>query len=279
MKKTTSQGGDKLTINLTGTSNLTKNTNTIQPNLISPLSKVFPSPPPSAGLKSENPILLPLDIASDAENRTNPVNGVTTSSTVDKVTVTHYSKERGAMEKITNPSLNIINAEYKSAETSKSTNPFLNTSPIAVSQPQPPPTPTTNTTNPFHVSLITNSIIDAADHITPVAVNDNFKANDVISICSSDNNNDTNSTLISKINAPKLLATNPFTVAIDEIDNENLNKMDQIQINNNDALNNLKNNNNAVNEKAETMLDEKNKNKKNIEVIFFIFRNEREKKM
>lgn len=246
---------------------------------MSPLSKVFPSPPPSAGLKSENPILLPLDITSDAENRSNAVNGVTSSSTVDKVTVTHYSKERGAMEKITNPSLNIINAEYKSAETSKSTNPFLNTSPVAVSQPPPPQqqqpqTPTTNTTNPFHVSLITNSIIDAADHITPVAVTDNFKANDVISICSSDNNNDTNSTLISKINAPKLLATNPFTVAIDEIDNEHQNKIDQIQINNNDALNNLKNNNIAVNDKADTMVDEKNKNKKNIEVIS-IFRNKK----
>lgn len=184
------------------------------------------------------------------------------------------------MEKISNPSLNIINAEYKSAETSKSTNPFLNTSPVAVSQSQPqqPHTPTTNTTNPFHVSLITNSINDAADHITPVAVNDNFKANDVISICSSDNNNDTNSTLISKINAPKLLATNPFTVAIDEIDNENHNKMDQIQINNNDALNNLKNNNIAVNEKAEK-LDEKNRNKKNIEVIslFFFFKERKTK--
>ncbi|XP_055315576.1 band 4.1-like protein 5 isoform X2 [Sitodiplosis mosellana] len=244
-------GGDKLTITI---SNLAKNTNTGQPNLASPLSKVFPSPPSSAGLRSETPIQLPLDIITDAENRTNSVNGVTSSSTIDKVTVTHFSKERGAMEKISNPSLNIINAEYK-AETSKSTtpktstNPFLNTSPVAVPLP-------TNTTNPFHVSLITSSI--DADHV--ISIDDNFRTNDVISNCS-DNNNDTNTTLISK-EAPKLVATNPFTV-IDEIDNEN--HTNRIQVNNYDALNNLKNNNIVGNDKAETTLDEKNKNKKNIE--------------
>lgn len=253
------KGGDKLTLNLTGSSNLTKNTNAGQSNLASPLSKVFPSPPPSAGLKSETQTLLPLDTTQDTENRINPINGITPSSTADTVTVTHFSEKRGTMEKISVPSLNIFNAEFK-AETSKSTpksstNPFLNTSPVAVTS--------TNTTNPFHVSLTTNSI----EPELVSSVNDNFKTNDVISICS-DNNNDTNVTLISKKDAPpKMAATNPFTVAIDEIDNDLHNTTDRIKTNNNDALNNLKNNNIVVNEKAEPSLDEKNKNMKNIEVI------------
>lgn len=246
-----------MTLNLTGSSNLGKNTNAGQSNLSSPLSKVFPSPPSSAGLKSDIPTLLQLDTVQDTENRTYSLNGVTTpsSTTTDTVTVTHFSEKRGTIEKISVPSLNIFNAEFK-AETSKptpiksSTNPFLNSSPVAVT--------TTNTTNPFHVSLASSPI--ESDTVT--VLNDNLKSNDVISICS-DNNNDTNATLLnSKMNLTKTAATNPFTVAIDEIDNDN--HADRIKTNNNDALNNFKNNN--IMEIAEPSLDEKNKNIKYIEV-------------
>lgn len=246
------KGGDKLTLNLTGSSNLTKNTNAGQSNLASPLSKEFPSPPPSAGLPEAS--RLPLSLNEDVDNRANATsvpNGVT-PLTIDTVTVTHFSEQRGTMEKISVPSLNIFNAEFK-AEPSKpatksSTNPFLNTSPVAV---------TTNATNPFHISLSTSPL--DADLLTI----DNSKATDLISICS-DNNNDTTTTLIfDKRDTVKTAPTNPFTVVIDELGSDN--PVNKIKTNNNDALNNFKNNNIMVNE-LEPSLDEKNKNKKNIEV-------------
>ncbi|XP_031620014.1 band 4.1-like protein 5 [Contarinia nasturtii] len=247
-----SVGGDILTLNLTGSTNMTKNTNAGQSNLASPLSNVFPSSPFPVGVKAESPTLLPLDVE-------NSLNGVAPTPPADTVTVTHFSEKRGTMEKISVPSLNIFNAEFK-ADSSKSitkpsTNPFLNTSPVTLTSTST----SIHTTNPFHVSLTANSI--EPESIS--SINNNFKTNDVLSICS-ENNNDTIVTLISKMDAPKMPApTNPFTVAIEEIDNEN--NTVKIKTNNNDALNNIKNNNVAVNDKAEPSLDEKNKNKKNIE--------------
>lgn len=240
---------------------MTKNTNAGQSNLTSPLSpKAFPSPP-IFPVKAESPTLLPLDIIQDSENRTNSLNGVSPSTPADTVTVTHFSEKRGTMEKISVPSLNIFNAEFK-ADSSKSvtkpsTNPFLNTSPITLTSTSS----TIHTTNPFHVSLTATS-----NETEPISsINNHLKANDVISICS-ENNNDTIVTLISKMDTPKTTsATNPFTVAIDEIDTDNTVK---IKTNNNDALNNIKNNNVVANDKAEPSLDELNKNKKNIEVNF-----------
>lgn len=266
------KGGDKLTLNLTGSSNLTKNTNAGQSNLASPLSKVFPSPPSSAGIKSDTPTLLSFDTIQDTDNRPNLVNGVTANSN-DTVTVTHFSEKRGTIEKISVPSVNIFNAEFK-AESSKSTtkstttttttsstNPFLNASSVAVMP--------THTTNPFHISLTTNPIeLDTM----PLQTNEYTDiCNDVNSICS-DNNNDetitnTATPLISKVDPIKLITTNPFTVAIDEIDND-CNHTEKFKINNSDTLKNLKNNNNMINEKTEPSLDEKNKNKKYIEVNF-----------
>lgn len=246
---------------MTGSSNLTKNTNAGQSNLSSPLSKVFPLPsPPSSGIKLESPTLLPLDLIPEPSNRANLINGVNantataTTTTADTVTVTHFSEKRGTMEKISVPSLNIFNAEFKidankpiAAESS--TNPFLDNSPVVV-------TSTNTNTNPFHVSLTTSQL-----ETEPVAqITDHLlRSNDVISICSDNNNTDTNTDRrISKKDSTKLVTTNPFSVAIDEID------ADKMQTNNNDAFNNLKNNN--VNDKAEPSLDEMNKNKKNIEV-------------
>lgn len=249
------KGGDKLTLNLTGSSNLAKNTNAGQSNLASPTSKVFTSPPLSAGLKSDNPTLLPsVDLMQEPDDRTtNPMNGVTTS-TNDTVTVTHFSEKRGTIEKI------LFNAEFeadssKSSATKSSTNPFLNTSPVAVTS--------THTTNPFHVSLTTSPLLEP--EILQPQNNEHIHTNEVSSICSENNNDTIATTLISKKEPLKSITTNPFTIAIDEIDNDQHNTNDKIKFNNNDAFNNLKNNN--INDKTESSLDEINKNKKYIEVI------------
>lgn len=255
------KGGDKLTLNLTGSSNLAKNTNAGQSNVASPTSKVFTSPPLSAGQKSDNSTFSASDLMHETDDRPqNPLNGVTTS-TNDTVTVTHFSEKRGTIEKISVPSVNIFNAEFKAdsskpSATKSSTNPFLNTSPVAVTS--------THTTNPFHVSLTTSPLLEP-EILQPQRVNESIKTNEVSSICS-DNNNDTiATTLISKMDPLKPITTNPFTIAIDDIDNDQTNTNDKIKFNNNDAFNNLKNNN--INEKTESSLDEINKNKKYIEVI------------
>lgn len=219
---------------MTGTS---KNTNAGHSNLASPLlSNLFPSPPSSAGI-NETPLLLPLDLIQDTDNRTNSQNGIAASTvstaTNDTVTVTHFSEKRGTMEKISVPSLNIFNAEFKAESSKPSTNPFL--------------TPT-KPTNPFHES----HAISPIDTEPITLINDN----DIISICSENNNDIDTTTLMSKSEMFKK-PTNPF-VAADEIDNENHTD----RANNNDALNNFINNNIVVH--AE--LDELNKNKKNIEV-------------
>lgn len=240
---------------MTGTSNLAKNTNAGQSSLASPISKVFPSPPLSAGLSTETPTLL--SSIQDSDNQTNSLNGISPLTMTDTVTVTHFSEKRGTIEKISvSPSLNIFNAEFKAdsnnSTTKPSTNPFLNTSPVGVASKKP--------TNPFHISLTTNSI----DH-EPISLNtDDLKSNDVISICSENNNDTGTTTLMSKRDTPKAVVTNPFAIAIDEIDNDN--HTEKIKTNNNDAFNNFKNNNIVVNDKAEPSVDELNENMKNIEV-------------
>lgn len=324
----TQKGGDKLTLNLTGASNLTKATNTGQANTpTSPQSKASFPLPSASGHKSETPaVLLPLDLIQNTDDRTaapNAVNGIgATSSAADTVTVTHFSETRGTMQKISVPSMNIFNAEFKASDANRSqlssfltpsssssssappplssTNPFLNTSPVAVVA-----TTKTHTTNPFHVSLNASPTTDQPDNTTimPVQINnDSPKSNDIVSICS-ENNNGTiiATTLISKMdakmktmtttttttpatattNATKPIATNPFANAMDDIDNDNnyhssgMNNSvvvvsdTKIRTNNNDALNNLKNNNCMVIERNNdsTMLDnEKNKTIKYIEV-------------
>lgn len=324
---------------MTGASNLTKATNTGQANTpTSPLLKAqFPSLPASAGHKSETPaVLLPLDLiqSTDETTASASVNGISASA-ADTVTVTHFSETRGTMQKISVPSMNIFNAEFKSSDANKSqlssffapssssstssssllpssttttatsTNPFLNTSPVAV-------TPTkTHTTNPFHVSLNASPIDQPDTTLVPVQINnDSPKSNDIVSICS-ENNNGTiiATTLISKMdpkmkttttttttptptpaitaNVTKPIATNPFAHAMDEIDNDNnyhhhhhhsstVGMNNSVVVvsdtkiktnNNNDALNNLKNNNCMVIERNSdsTLLD--NEKNKNIKYI------------
>lgn len=318
------KGGDKLTLNLTGASNLTKATNTGQANTpTSPLNASFPSPPASAGHRSEIPaVLLPLDLIQNTDDRSSSaptaataaaVNGVGASnSAADTVTVTHFSETRGTMQKISVPSMNIFNAEFKASDANKpqlssfmapppppslsssqpaaappplssstSTNPFLNTSSVAVTATK------THTTNPFHVSLNASSN-DQPD--TTITNNDSPKSNDIVSICS-ENNNGTiiATTLISKMDpktpatatthtiVTKPITTNPFAHAMDDIDNDHnyhsgMNNSvvvvsdTKIKTNNNDALNNLKNNNCMVIERNSTLDNEKNKTIKYIEV-------------
>lgn len=317
---TIKKGGDKLTLNLTGASNLTKATNTGQANTpTSPLNASFPSPPASAGHRSEMPALLPLDLIQNTDDRSSAptaatataVNGVSAMTAVaDTVTVTHFSETRGTMQKISVPSMNIFNAEFKASEANKpqlssfmappppsssssppaaaplssstSTNPFLNTSHV------------THTTNPFHVSLNAGPTDQPDTKPMPVQINnDSPKSNDIVSICS-ENNNGTiiDTTLISEMDqkskttttaaaatttattnttVTKPNTTNPFVNDMVDIGNghnyhSGMNNSDtKIKTNNNDALNNLKNNN-CIIERNSTLDNEKNKTIKYIEV-------------
>lgn len=273
------KGGDKLTLNLTGSTNSNKITNTGQ-TPTSPITRLFPSPPPSANatnLQSDMSTMFPLDLLQDIDNNPITHNGKSTtpattpSATNDTVTVTHFSEKRGTMEKISVPSLNIFNAEFRANESNKvttppsvaakvSTNPFLNqSSSISI---------TTSPTNPFHVSLAT-TIVDSE---MASSMNNNTKTIDSILNCSDKDNNSTIIATITKIDSSqKVNATNPFTVAIDENDHENnRNGGDRIKVNITDAFNNYKNNNSVVKDQVmDSLFDERNKNKKNIEVIFF----------
>lgn len=92
----------------------------------------------------------------------------------EHVTVTHYSEQRGAMEKISVPSVNIFSAEIKTPKVENSennlrsfdnsdykrqtNNPFLNMS--AMTPPQSPPAQITsiNSTNPFKSSPISSNV-------------------------------------------------------------------------------------------------------------------------
>lgn len=292
---------------------MTKTTNTGQINVpTSPMSKSsFPLTPTLAGAKSETPaVLLPLDLIQGTDDRSTvtaaatPVNGISSTSTPDAVTVTHFSETRGTMQKISVPSMNIFNAEFKASDankthqqqpsfiaqpqpppptpssTSMSTNPFLNTSPVA--SPVTTTITPTHTTNPFHVSLNASPLQPDATIMPAHTNNISPKSNDIVSICS-ENNNGTiiATTLTSKVDASKkpiVPATNPFH-AMDETDNEhNYHSINNSVVvvsntknktNNSDALNNLRNNNCMVIERNnDTTLDnENNKNIRYIEVI------------
>lgn len=284
------KGGDKLTLNLTGSTNSNKNTNTGQ-TPTTPIARLFPSPPLSTNatnLQSSDILtMFPLDLLQDIDNNSITQNGKSTttpaktpSTTNDTVTVTHFSEKRGTMEKISVPSLNIFNAEFRANESNKvttqpsvaaptttttitakvSTNPFLNTtSPISA---------TASPTNPFHVSLATTIV----DNEMASSMNNNTKTIDSILNCSDKDNNGTILATITKIDSSqKVNATNPFTVAIDEIDHENnRNGGDRIKVNITDAFNNYKNNNSVVKDHVmDSLFDERNKNKKNFEVNSF----------
>lgn len=117
-------------------------------NELKSFSTAFQSLPPVSPLA-------PLSLTDHAASSqpTSLLNGLT-----EHVTVTHFSEQHGAMEKISVPSVNIFNAEIKTpkvdnaisenlksldADLKKNTNnPFLNISPKAIAT-------ATNSTNPF----------------------------------------------------------------------------------------------------------------------------------
>lgn len=259
------KGGDKLTLNLTGLSNLSKNTNNGPSNVSSPLSKTFPSPPVSANAtKTESANLISLDgLHNDTTNQLVSLNGVITptATTTDTVTVTHYSEQRGTMEKISVPSLNIFNAEFKpDKQKNIQTNPFLNLSPTTAATTT---TITPTSTNPFMIheplTTIANPIVSESNC---VALNNNNTKSDDEHF---DNHNEENhivTALVNKINPFKNIA------AIDEIDNEHTKQLtDKVKANNIEAFNNYKNNNSTSTINSErTVADETEKNKINDEV-------------
>lgn len=134
------KGGDKLTLNLIGPQN--NNATTSSPS--------NPSTPKHFSLLQPE-----------------PVTPKPSNATLNGVSVTHYSEQRGAMEKISIPSVNVFSAEIKTPKLdnsahsnnliqlddspvpTKNNNPFLNMS------PQLTPTTTVSSHNPFKVTPTT----------------------------------------------------------------------------------------------------------------------------
>lgn len=157
------------------------------------------------------------------------------------MTVTHFSEKRGTMEKISVPSTNIFNAEFKTDKSKSnestftgksSTNPFLNMSPATQTV-----TVNVTSTNPFHVTA------------SPTSTTTNCSFNNTKSVQSGGNNlpDATEAALDAII---LLAATNPFSTNIthDECDKRHieLNKTDinNKELNKNHSINNINNNNN-----------------------------------
>lgn len=236
-----------MTLNLTGSSNpnATKSS-AIAQSPSSPFAKKFPSTP-LAVTRNINTPLVPTPVEIDSQPSSLLLNGAS-PIIPENVTVTHYSEERGTMEKISVPSMSIFNAEFKAdVNDKKSTNPFLNMSPTTSTVSSAP----TASTNPFHSS-------NESDQIEPIIKNTNGTAN-VASInspqskipvlVSSNTNNGTN---VNGNNVPMtLLSRNPFT-SISEVDgtkNSNVvkqsNSITSLKRSNSKVKNN--NNNNSVN--------------------------------
>lgn len=278
MKK---KGGDILSLNINGSTNKNTNAGQDQSNRPTspPITKLFPSPPSSASAATKPDIMFPLvDLVQDIDNQIKlpTLNGQTQIS--DTVTVTHFSEKRGTMEKISVPSRNIVNAEFRGEPNrvvatttttiipNSSTNPFLNTT---------PPTITTSTTNPFHDavnSTLATTITTAIETELAASLNNNTKMIDDI-LNSSENGVITTTTATTTLATPIDLTTrptNPFTVTNDiKIDDDNNHEVYGCEVNITDAFKNYKNNNSSV--KTQSLLDENNKNMNNIEVNSFFF--------
>lgn len=148
------KGGDKLTLNLIGPQN--NNATTASPST--------PSTPKHYSLLQPEPVT--------------PTNQKPSNTTLNGVSVTHYSEQRGAMEKISIPSVNVFSTEIKTPKLdnsahsnnliqlddspvpTKNNNPFLNMS------PQLTPTTTVSPHNPFKVTPTT--LFSGSSPISPV---------------------------------------------------------------------------------------------------------------
>lgn len=212
-----------------GTANVTKNASIAQ-SPSSPFAKKFPSTP-LAFMKNCTTPLTPLT----AETVNNQQNGSATANS-ETVTVTHYSEERGTMEKISVPS--IFNADFKTETNEKnSTNPFLNMLPTTSS------TTSVSSTNPFRSPAIDgDKSLSQGKHTngaSPTATTD------CVSPAASANDN------VNDVATPANTTKNPFTTAAtDETDNLKTfnvvkpNTPSQFKIKNNNNNNNVNNQNN-----------------------------------
>lgn len=191
------QGGDKLTLNLTGTTSpltVQTTTTTFASTTSFPSPKNFPSPT-SPSMKNNFhslPPLIPTPYQESAGTTTqhapNTVATPIKNSNNETVTVTHFSEQRGAMEKISVPSLNIMSSEIKSPKLDNqaraelemkkknannpfltldsispvtkisSTNPFRETSPIPQSPNSDISTSDASASSPISKTSPTNSI-------------------------------------------------------------------------------------------------------------------------
>lgn len=197
------KGGDKLTLNLTGTTTplIIHNTTTCALSPTSTTKNSYPLPATSdsntifnassfsnAPLSSSNPTT-PIDVQQSKSllNGGQPM----TPAAAEHVTVTHFSEQRGAMEKISVPSVNIFNAEIKTPkvdnihsernlrasdtnEIKKQTNnPFLNMSPMTPPQSPPAQMPSISSTNPFKSSPSNVIVSNATSATYPSVINPN----------------------------------------------------------------------------------------------------------
>ncbi|GAB0100427.1 band 4.1-like protein 5 [Sergentomyia squamirostris] len=125
-----SVGGDKLTLNLTGIS--TSSTTT------SPTSTLNGNPP------------TPKNFATTTFEGATESNG---NNALDSVTVTHFSEQRGIVEKVSVPAFNIFNTDMKSPKmdnTVRAATNSLNSNPFLTSSPELSPTANTPAArNPF----------------------------------------------------------------------------------------------------------------------------------
>lgn len=174
------QGGDKLTLNLTGNSvplnvlSPSHHNNNNNSLTSTPTARSFPSTPDSSTFSTSfaslmhNTPLTPTQVSS-TDGPTSLLNG-----NAETVTVTHYSEQRGAMEKISVPSLNIFNAEIKTTDQpdnnnyrspgmakKQTNNPFLNMSPPAQALAA---ACAVSSTNPFNSPTSTFSVAQANNH-------------------------------------------------------------------------------------------------------------------
>lgn len=249
--KSAKKGGDKLTLNLTGSSNIIKNiktTKSLSPT--SPYMKTFPSlsPPLSASsTKSQSP-------TSDFDSQPSSLvlNGLTNKGTtkppVENVTVTHYSEKRGTMEKISVPSLNIFSAEFKTDNSIKtSTNPFLNMSPTSSTN--------TSSTNPFRTTSCEN--VENVNNI-----NSNASHQVAYETDASSAGNDSTVDDITESTSSKIMVTNNTNINDNCIKNKNLNVI--INNSSNNTSNNNRNNNDYANNDINGDKSDKNHNTNNI---------------
>lgn len=158
-----SVGGDKLTLNLTGTTTPTVSGHTTVTTMMSSPTVVTPTSPTQSFESFLPPITPPPSLVSvtstTAVHSSLPdqssllLNGL--SPKPDNVTVTHFSEQKGGIvEKISVPLHSI--ATSPTVEKIANNNPFLNMS--HPSSPTIPVTPSKSSTNPFHnISTSSNS--------------------------------------------------------------------------------------------------------------------------